>query len=94
MHVNSLVYLRVFEEAALRRFAALGRGASLLGRTMEIAYRRPCFAGQTMRVVQRAFEDEGRLGMAGVLVADADAASEETLARAKPHAYVRMTFDA
>jgi hypothetical protein len=31
--------------------------------------------------------------MAAVLVADADAASEETLARAKPHAYVRMTFD-
>jgi hypothetical protein len=93
MHVNSLVYLRVFEEAALRRFAALGRGASLLGRTMDIAYRRPCFAGQTMRVVQQAFEEQGRLGMAAVLVADADAASEETLARAKPHAYVRMTFD-
>jgi acyl-CoA thioesterase FadM len=94
MHINSLVYLRVFEEAALRRFAALGRGASLLGRTMEIAYRRPCFAGQTMRVVQQAFEDEGRLGMAAVLVDDQDAGSAETLARAKPHAYVRMTFDA
>jgi acyl-CoA thioesterase FadM len=93
MHVNSLVYLRVFEEAALRRFAALGRGASLLGRAMDIAYRRPCFAGQTMRVVQQAFEDEGRLGVAAVLIEDRDAASEETLARAKPHAYVRMTFE-
>jgi len=93
MHVNSLVYLRVFEEAALRRFAAMGRGASLLGRTMDIAYRRPCFAGQTMRVVQQAFEEQGRLGMAAVLVEEKDAASDETLARAKPHAYVRMTFE-
>jgi acyl-CoA thioesterase FadM len=92
-HVNSLVYLRVFEEAALRRFVALGRGATLLGRTLDIAYRKPCFAGQTMRVVQQAFEWEGRLGMAAVLVDEKDAASPETLAKAKPHAYVRMTFE-
>jgi acyl-CoA thioesterase FadM len=94
MHVNSLVYLRVFEEAALRRFATLGRGASLLGRTLDIAYRKPCFAGQTMRVVQQAFEEQGRLGVAAVLVDEKEAVSDETLARAKPHAYVRMTFEA
>ena len=93
-HVNSLVYLRVFEEAALRRFAALGRGATLLGRTLDIAYRKPCFAGQTMRVVQQAFELEGRLGMAAVFVEESETKSEEMLAKATPHAYVRMTFDA
>jgi hypothetical protein len=92
MHVNSLAYLRMFEEAALRRFVELGRGANLLGRTLDIAYRRPCFAGQTMRVVQQAFEADGRLGVAAVLVEDADAASADALSRAKPHAYVRMTF--
>jgi acyl-CoA thioesterase FadM len=92
-HVNSLVYMRVFEEAALRRFAALGRGSSLLGRTLDVAYRKPCFAGQTMRVVQQAFEWEGRLGVAAVLVEESDAVSEERLAKAKPHAYVRMTFE-
>jgi hypothetical protein len=93
MHVNSLVYLRLFEEAALRRFSALGKGSVVLGRTLDIAYRKPCFAGQTVRVVQQAFEHEGRLGIAAVLVEDKDVASAETLARAKPHAYVRITFD-
>jgi hypothetical protein len=93
MHVNSLVYLRVFEEAALRRLVALGRGASVLGRTLDIVYRKPCFAGQTMRVVQRAFELEGRLGVAAVLVDEKDVASEETLSAARPHAYVRMTLE-
>jgi hypothetical protein len=93
MHVNSLVYLRLFEEAALRRFVALGRGAGVLGRTMEIVYRKPCFAGQTMRVFQRAFEAEGRLGVAAVLVAEQDAVSSEALTRARPHAYARMTFE-
>jgi len=93
LHVNSLAYLRMFEEAALRRFVELGRGASLLGRTLDIAYRRPCFAGQTMRVVQQAFEAEGRPGVSAVLVDDADVANAEALARAKPHAYLRMTFD-
>jgi hypothetical protein len=93
MHVNSLVYLRVFEEAALRRLVALGRGANLLGRSIDIVYRKPCFAGQTMRVVQRAFEAGGRLGVAAVLVPEGDAASEEALSAARPHAYVRMTLD-
>jgi hypothetical protein len=87
MHVNSLVYLRLFEEAALRRFAALGRGGKLLGRTLDIAYRKPCFAGQTVHVIRQAFEVGGHLGMAAVLVDAAD------LAGAKPHAYVRMTFE-
>ncbi len=93
LHVNSLVYIRMFEEAALRRFRALGRGSALLGRTLDIAYRKPCFAGQTMRVVQQAFEHDGRLGIAAVLVEDAEAQSEELLARARPHAFVRILFE-
>jgi hypothetical protein len=85
MHVNSLVYVRLFEEAAIRRFMELGRGANVLGRTMDIVYRKPCFAGQTMRIVQQAFEAEGRLGIVSVLVESPDAA--------RPHAAVRMTFE-
>lgn len=92
MHVNSLAYLRMFEEAALRRFVALGRGASLLGRTLDIAYRKPCFAGQTVRVVQQAFEHEGKLGVASVLVEEKDVPNAGSDA-ARPHAYVRMTFE-
>jgi acyl-CoA thioesterase FadM len=93
MHVNSLAYVRLLEEAALRRFAALGRSANVLGRRLDIAYRKPCFAGQTVRVGLQAFEADGRLGAAAVLVDEADATSEEALAWAKPHAYATMTFE-
>lgn len=93
MHVNSLVYLRLFEEAALRRFASLGRGTTLLGRTLDIAYRKPCFAGQTMRVVQQAFEDGGRPGVAAVLVEESEVVGNELAPGAKPHAYARITFE-
>jgi acyl-CoA thioesterase FadM len=93
MHVNSLVYLRIFEEASLRHFAAMGRGSTLLARTIDIAYRKPCFAGQTMRVVQQAFERKGKLGVAAVLVEDSESRTEQTLALAKPHAYARLTFE-
>ena len=75
MHVNSLAYLRVLEEAALRRFVELGRGSRVLGRSIDIAYRKPCFAGQTMRVVQQAFELTGRLGVCAVAGRRSDAAS-------------------
>lgn len=92
MHVNSLVYLRVFEEAALRRFVAIGRGSSMLARAVDIAYRKPCFAGQSMRVVLQAFEAGVRLGVAAAIVTESDA-KDENLASARPHAYVRMGFE-
>jgi hypothetical protein len=93
MHINSLVYLRLFEEAALRRFAELGRGVNVLGRTMDILYRKPCFAGQTMRVVQRAFAAGSRLGVVSVLVDAATAQPGASLSAARPQAYVQMTFE-
>jgi hypothetical protein len=93
MHVNSLVYFRVFEEAALRRFRELKLSTALLGRELEIVYRKPCFAGDSVCVVQRAFEHDGRLGIASALYRESDTASEATLATAKPHSYARMMFD-
>ncbi len=93
MHVNSLVYIRLFEEAALRRFASLGKVTTLLGRTLDIAYRKPCFAGQTMRVVQQAFEENGRLGVAAVLVEEREVADGALAPGAKPHCYARITFE-
>jgi hypothetical protein len=92
-HINSLAYLRMFEEAALRRFVELGRSSAWLGRTLEIVYRRPCFAGQSMRVVQQAFEADGALGIAATLVEESDTASPDALARARPHTFVRILFD-
>jgi hypothetical protein len=93
MHVNSLAYLRMFEEAALRRFIELGRPSPVLGRTLEIVYKKPCFAGQTLRVVQQAFEVDGRLGIASKLVDAKDAVSEESAAQARPHTAARIVFD-
>jgi len=92
-HVNSLVYLRLVEEAALRRFVALGRGSEWLARTVDIAYRKPCFAGQTIRVVHQAYESGGALGVAAVIVPEAGAAAGEDVAGVRPHAYVRMGFE-
>lgn len=91
-HVNSLVYPQHFEESCLRHFASLGRDTKLLARTLEIAYRKPCFAGQTVHVALATFELHDRLGAYGGIY-DAIDLAEKGLERAQPHAYVRMTFD-
>ena len=82
-HVNSLVYLRLFEEAALRRFAALGKREPVLSRKLEIAYRKPCFAGERVRVEIRSFELGGQLGVVGQLVPET---------QGSPHCAVRVLF--
>jgi hypothetical protein len=89
-HVNSLVYPRMFEEAALRRFADVGRSSAFLSRSLEIAYRKPFFAGERARISLRVFEHEGKLGACGVFLSVVDA---HDLATAKPHAYVQTIFE-
>jgi hypothetical protein len=67
-HVNSLVYPQLFEDAALRRAHDLGRDTrGLLVNHLDIAYRKPCFAGERMYLWLRAFEHEGRFGAVGYL---------------------------
>jgi len=63
-HVNSLVYPRLFEEAALK---ALGRG-DLLSRRLDVRYRKPSFAGDALEIVLQPYEREGRQGAAGAFV--------------------------
>lgn len=84
-HVNSLVYLRLFEEAALRRLAAHGQRGALLLRNVQIGYRKPCFAGEDVRVAVQAFEQGGRLGAIGVVV-PGDTTRATELSRA--HAFI------
>ncbi|MDB4993024.1 MAG: hypothetical protein JWM74_456 [Myxococcaceae bacterium] len=86
-HVNSLVYPRLFEEAALRRLATLGRGTRLLARFAESSYRKPSFAGERVRIVLSAFTLDGRVGAVGAFVDDAD-----TFDTKRARAYVRMLF--
>jgi acyl-CoA thioesterase FadM len=92
-HVNSLAYLRMFEEAALRRFVALGRGAIVLGRRLEIAYRKPCFAGERVRIALQALERDGCLGVIGVLVEESQGQLPPAELVAHGRTHVRMEFD-
>lgn len=82
-HVNSLVYIRMVTEAALRRLDAHGKRGKLLVRAVELAYRKPCFAGDRVRVAVRAFAIGDEVGAAGALVADGDTDG-------KPRAYARV----
>lgn len=81
-HVNSLVYPRVLEEAALRRLAEDGRETQVLARFVELAYRRPCFAGDRLRLDLQAFEHEGRVGTTGVFRGP----------EGRAHTYARLVF--
>jgi acyl-CoA thioesterase FadM len=92
-HVNSLVYPRLFEDAALRRFASHGKSTAVLARSIEIGFRKPCFAGETMRIALRAYLLGDKLGAVGVYVSEKDAASGSTLAAARPHAFVHTVFE-
>ncbi len=86
-HVNSLVYPRLFEDAALRRFAALELPTAVLARKLDIAFRRPSFAGDVLRVALRTFEADGRIVALGAFFGP----ESRDLDRAR--AYVQMTFE-
>jgi hypothetical protein len=67
-HVNSLVYPQLFEDAALRRLFDLGHStATLLVDQLDVAFRKPCFAGERMYVWLRAFQQAGKLGLVAYL---------------------------
>jgi hypothetical protein len=63
-HVNSLVYPRLFEDAALRR---LGRG-DVLSRFLDVRFRKPSFASDRAVVVLQPYERAGRVGACGAFV--------------------------
>jgi hypothetical protein len=81
-HVNSLVYIRIFLDAAARRLAAIGLPLAVRSRAVDIAYRKPCFAGDRVRAHVRLFEDASGIGAAGV-IAPAGQAD-------RPRCYVRV----
>ncbi len=85
-HVNSLVYIRIFLDAVNRRLAAAGKPLHLRSRAVDIAYRKPCFAGDRVRAHVRLFEVNGTLGAAGFIAKPGE--------EAKPGVYVRVTVGA
>jgi hypothetical protein len=64
-HVNSLVYIRIFLDAVNRRLAGAGRALRVRSRAIDIAYRKPSFAGDRVRAHLRLFDAGGVLGAAG-----------------------------
>ncbi len=92
-HVNSLVYPRLFEEAAVRRLHARGVRVPLLARALEISFRKPCFAGDRVRVALRTYERGGSYGAAGMIVGSDDATRDPTFSTARPHAYVWVRLE-
>lgn len=81
-HVNSLVYIRTFLDAAQRRFAAAGKPLKLRSKAVDVAYRKPCFAGDRVYSVLRMFSLGDSLGAAGHI------AGED----GKVRCYVRVCF--
>ncbi|MDH5493548.1 MAG: hypothetical protein OEY14_16460 [Myxococcales bacterium] len=54
-HVNSLSYVRLFEEAAISRLGEHDRSEPSLGTHLELAYRKPSFAGEELDLSVLAF---------------------------------------
>jgi hypothetical protein len=84
-HVNSLVYPRLFLDAALRRFSVHGWDTRRHARRFEVAFRKPCFAGHRARIALGALERPGELGAVGAFISD-----EAPLGR--PHCTLQMWF--
>lgn len=81
-HVNSLVYIRMFLDAVNRRLAAAGRRGKLRSRAVDIAYRKPSFAGDRVMAQLRLYENSDGLGAAGFIAGD----------DGKPRVYVRVAI--
>lgn len=81
-HVNSLVYPRLFEEATLARLATRGEVVEeRLARYCEVAYRKPCFAGDRMDIPLLAYRRGDALGAAGTF--------SKAGGSGRPHCYLR-----
>ncbi len=68
MHVNTLVYPQIFEDAGLNRLMDLGQDTrELLVDHIDIAFRKPCFAGERMYLWIRAFVLRDKVGVVAYL---------------------------
>jgi acyl-CoA thioesterase FadM len=92
-HVNFLVYPRFIEEAALGRFVDLGVGAKIAARYVEIRYRKPSFAGDSLRIVLQAFRKDGSFGVIAAAIDDDGGPPERPWAEfPPPRAIARVAF--
>jgi len=90
-HVNSLVYPRMFDDAARAQLAELGADPTPMMRTLHVGFRKPCFAGQRFELRLRAFAPEApeashRAFVDGAFAPCGHPAPEEA------HTYLRALF--
>jgi hypothetical protein len=93
-HVNSLIYPRLIEEAALRRFHALGLPTTVFARFVDLRFRKPCFAGDRMRLMIRAYRHGDELGVVAALITAGEAIAVGPKPSDRAHCYGRMQFAA
>lgn len=93
-HVNSLVYPRLLEEAALRRFHSLGLPTSVLARYVDLGFRKPCFAGDRMRIMLRAYRSGDEVGVLGAFITSGEAITAGATPSDRAHVFGRMQFTA
>lgn len=91
-HVNSLVYPRLLEEAALRRFHALGLPTKVFTRYADLAFRKPCFAGDRMRIMLRAYKLGDEIGVLGAFITSGEAITAGAAPSDRAHCFARMQF--
>jgi hypothetical protein len=80
-HVNSLVYPLLLEEAALRRALALGEAKRSFCHFVDLAFRKPSFAGELARVSLRAYRRGDAFGVAATIFDPSDAGAPRTFGR-------------
>jgi hypothetical protein len=66
-HVNSLVYARMFEEAAVRRALRHGKQRGLFASKLSLCYRKPCFAGESAVCLLQSYMQGDQYGAIGYL---------------------------
>jgi len=90
-HVSSLVQIRMVIDAAHQRLAAHGHRGNLLVRAIDLGFRKPCFSGERIKAVVRAFacgteSHRHTIGAAGVVISESDS-------DAKPRTYARVLME-
>lgn len=86
-HVNSLVYPRLFEDAALRKLRSCGVTTALLTRHADCLYRKPFFAGEAAWVKLQVFAQGDSFGAVGAFF------PEKEGPEGRPGVLVRLRFE-
>lgn len=90
MHVNSLVYPKLFIDAVLRRLWDHEKRFPMRGNVMEMAFRKPSFSGDRVHLVLRAYTFGEKLGACVVLIGDDE--TNKPIEMTKPRVLARIGF--